>query len=375
MLDLGYIDQVVKLSKKHTNKIYQGMDGYWYTYVDGESGRRKVKKKDRASLDSFLLHYYEEKEVTIKDAFDEWNERRLALGKIKNATFTRNEQIFKRHFSGFEDKGLGSVTAEDFSDFLEEQTEGLNQRAFTNLKSICRGFLKRAKKRHLIDWSVDSMLSDLDVSDREFASVRKSDSDEIFYDDEMDEILLYCFENRDDICCIGVALMFATGMRVGEVVALKKTDILGLTISVSKTETRYREDDHMVFEVSERPKTEAGIRTVIVPKKHAWIVDAMVKSTGDYIFIGKNGNRLHTQAIRKRMYQICRKLSIKVRSPHKARKTYGSILLDSGVDSKIIEKQMGHTSITCTEHYYHRDRHTMEEKRAAIENVSQFLST
>ena len=89
-------------------------------------------------------------------------------------------------------------------------------------------------------------------------------------------------------------------------------------------------------------------------------------------YLNKRKERLHTQAIRKRLYQICEKLGMPVRSPHKIRKTYGSILLDNDVNSKIIEKQMGHAGINVTKEYYYRDRSRIDEKRAAINSVRQF---
>ena len=44
------------------------------------------------------------------------------------------------------------------------------------------------------------------------------------------------------------------------------------------------------------------------------------------------------------------------KSPHKIRKTYGSILLDNHIDNKLIIEQMGRTDIRCTEEHYHRNR-------------------
>lgn len=72
------------------------------------------------------------------------------------------------------------------------------------------------------------------------------------------------------------------------------------------------------------------------------------------------------------MKQICRKVGIAARSPHKARKTYGTILLDNSVDYKIIEKQMGHTDISCTELHYHRDRRRLEKKREIFNSIPEF---
>lgn len=45
-------------------------------------------------------------------------------------------------------------------------------------------------------------------------------------------------------------------------------------IHVSRTEVRYKGDDgKAVFEIRDFPKTEAGIRDVIIPESAVWIVE------------------------------------------------------------------------------------------------------
>ena len=77
----------------------------------------------------------------------------------------------------------------------------------------------------------------------------------------------------------------------------------------------------------------------------------MLNPFSEYVF-EKNGERIHTQAIRMRLRRICDKLHIYRKSPHKIRKTYGSILLDNRIDSRLIIGQMDHTNILCTEQHY-----------------------
>ena len=80
------------------------------------------------------------------------------------------------------------------------------------------------------------------------------------------------------------------------------------------------------------------------------------------------------QSIRMRMKRICKKLDILYKSPHKARKTYGSILLDNHIDNNMIIGQMGHTDILCTEKHYHRNRKSMSHKVDVINNIPEFIA-
>ena len=92
---------------------------------------------------------------------------------------------------------------------------------------------------------------------------------------------------------------------------------------------------------------------------------------GEYVFIRENGERMRTYDIRDRQRRLCKALNIQPKSPHKIRKTYASILIDNGVDEKVIERQMGHTSILCTEKHYHRDRKRKDEKQEIFNNIPQ----
>ena len=68
----------------------------------------------------------------------------------------------------------------------------------------------------------------------------------------------------------------------------------------------------------------------------------------EYIFIGIHDTRITTNSLRRRQELNCKRLGFYQKSPHKGRKTYGSILLDNNLDSNMIMQQMGHTDISTT---------------------------
>ncbi len=368
-----------ELLKKHQYKIWQGKDGKWYTYLPDESKGRILKKRTtKKAIEDEVIEYWktELENPTIREIFDEWNNRRLELKKISSATHLRNKQIFDRHYKEFGNKRIKSVIADDISSFLEEQIplHNLTTKAFSNLKTVTRGYLKRAKKRKLIAFNVEEIFQDLDTSETDFKKCIKEDYEEVFDEKEMSTMIRYLEQNLD-AKNIGILLMFATGMRVGELVALKHDAFDGNTIKIRRTETRYLgEDGKYVYSVKEFPKSEAGVRTVVVPEDYTWLCSKIkiLNPFGEYVFTDKNGKRMTTNCIRRRQEQNCRKLGIYRKSPHKIRKTYGSILLDRNVDKRLIIEQMGHTDISCTETHYHRNRKDIEQKSRIISAIPEF---
>lgn len=384
MIDMSFVQEQIKMKKreellnKHPYKIWEGKDGRWYTYIpDKEKGRVLKKKATQKALENEIIKYWEAEleDPTIFDVFEEWNNRRLELKKISEATHLRNKQIFNRHYKEFGKHRIKLIDEEQIVEFLEEQIAyyNLTAKAFSNLKTVTRGFLKRAKKRKLIAFNVEDIFQDIDISGIKFRKVVKEDYEEVFSEEEMPVIINY-LKNNPDLMNLGIMLMFVTGIRVGEVVGLKHDDFEENTFKIRRTETRFKnENGEYIRSIKEFPKSQAGVRTAIIPKDYEWLTKAIKLQNpfDEYVFM-KNGSRISTQAIRARLWRICKKLGIYNKSPHKIRKTYGSILLDNHIDNRLIIEQMGHTDILCTEEHYHRNRKSIDVKAQLISSIPEF---
>ena len=369
------------LMAKHQYEVWKQGE-YYCTYLPDETsnrGRKLKRSKTKAGIESAIVAHYKDlaDNPTIDEVFKEWNDKKLSNGSIIEATHLRNQYCYERHFGEFGKRRIKTVRPTEFQDFLEEQIQkyGMKARGFSNLRGIVRGFLKRAKKNGYISFSVDEMLDDMDVTERRFKSSRKSDEEEIFYDDEVNRIIeaVKADPHQNNLA---VALMFATGMRVGEVVALKHSDFSGMTVKIQRSETRYRlPDKSYKYVIQDHPKTDAGFRTIVIPDSYKWVVDKLkvCNPFGEWVFVKRDGKtRITTNTIRSRVRGLCKELDIPVRSSHKIRKTYGTILLDNNVDAKLVQSQMGHADISVTEDFYHRDRRKIFKKQAILNKIVEF---
>ena len=385
IINVGVIQDEIEMKERrkylemHNFKKWQDKDGWWNTYLpDAEKGRVRKRRKTEKELDNIIIIYWrnQEENPTIREVFDEWNDRKLELQKISPATHIRNRQCFNRHFSEIENRRIRNFESDDCIDFLEEQIPKyqLSAKAFSNLKGITKGFLKRAKKRKIIDWSVEDAFNDLDVSDVDFKKNIKEDYEEVFNEEETAKMIRYLIDNQD-VKNIGILLMFVTGIRVGELVALKHEVFEDKYFKIRRTETRYLgEDGKHVYEVKEYPKSEAGVRDVVIPSDYVWLLNKirLINPFGEYIFVDSKGKRMTTNCFRRRLTTICDKLDIYRKSPHKIRKTYGTILLDNNVDRRLVEGQMGHADIITTETRYHRNRRSIENKQEVLSAIPDF---
>ena len=364
---------------KHPYKFWQGKNSKWYTYLPDEemnNHRRLMCRNSKKEIQNVIVDYWKSKEQnpSLESLFNEWNDKRFDLKKISEATHHRYKEDFKKYYFSFGKKLIRSLTIENFIDFLEESLAKFNMtsKAFVNLKTITKGIVKQAKRKGYIDFTAERMIEELDVSDKVFKKTIKEDYEEVFNDQETEKYIRYLLENQD-LKNLGILLMFVTGLRIGEVVALKKEDFKDGVVSIRRTETcLHKEGGGCVYEIKNFPKTAAGVRDVVIPSEFLWLPEKLIDLGGsDFIFMDGT-KRMNTHYLRRRVYRICDKLGIYKKSPHKIRKTYGTILLDNDTDKNLIKGQMGHTSISITENYYHRNRKTFEKKQKIISSIPDF---
>ena len=368
-----------ELLSNHPYKIWEGTNGKWYTYLPDENKGRVLKKRSsKKDIEDIVVIYWDEaiNSPTIKDIFYEWNDYRLELNKISKSSHTRLEQVFKRHYSTFGKKHIRDVTENEFIEFLERQIpeHSLSAKAFASLKTITKGILKRAKRKKLISYTPEDVLFQLEISNNEFQKNIKEDYEEVFNEEETSIAIKYLKDNLD-IRNSAVLLMFITGARIGEIVALKSEDVNveKNTIRIRRIETRYKENNKTIYTVKMFSKTQAGNREIVVPSNYQWLLRDLkaYSENKEWIFMEKN-KRLTTLLIRKRVYKMCKDTNIYKKSPHKIRATYDTILLDAHLDKRFIKDQMGHSDITTSEKYYHRNRKSIEKKSEIINSISEF---
>lgn len=392
IINLSHIQEQIEMNKReeilkeYRDNIWKASDGYWkirMTY--DESGQKKMfKRKSKQDLEELIVKTHREKveNPTISAIFNEWAQRKVDLNKISIQTYQRYKQDFNRFFKELGKQKIRSLEPEDISSFLEEQISehNLSAKGFSNLKTITRGTLKWAKRNKLIDWNVQELFYDLDVTDKSFKKTVKEDSEEVFDDMEMDRVIEYLKENPD-IINLGLLLMFVTGLRVGELAALKWDDWIynkdnqsASIIKVRRTEIRHFKNHKGIFEVKDFPKTEAGVRNVVIPQNCTWILQKLrtMSTFCEYMF-WKDGQRINTYTFRNRLRTVCKNTNCIQKSPHKIRKTYCTILLDHSIDNQMVISQMGHTNISCSENYYHRDRKDLAKKQKIMDSIDEFM--
>lgn len=370
------------IAENHPYSIWMDKNGRWQTYLPDEKKSRKVKlisSNDKLKLERIVCDFYNENTPTFEDIYTQWMERRFQLKQIAAGTYGRNNCIFNRFFKyTIGDKKINEFCINDFIDVMEEQIAkfDLDYKAFSGMQGVIKGTLNYAKRKNLIDFSGYDVINEFKtVSESRLRQRQSTDESEVFNNEETKLVTDYLSGSKKpvDLCLL---LIFATGMRVGEAVAIKHSDFNDMTVKIQRTESRYTVHGMTERIVKERPKTMAGIRTIVIPTVFTDLIRQikMLNPFGEYVFIGDKGERMGTTAVRKRLADVCDALDIKRRSPHKIRKTYLSILLDNQVDLNFVTQQAGHASISTTEAFYHWNRKSDTYKREILDSLPEFQS-
>jgi len=140
-----------------------------------------------------------------------------------------------------------------------------------------------------------------------------------------------------------VDLLFATGLRVGEVSALDVHDFF------------VRES---VFRV--KGKGGRDRLAIVVDDETVRVLRLYLEARGRIgtrspaLFLNSSGSRLTTQGIANVIARLREEAGIKRRvTPHMLRHTVATLLLRNGVDIRVVQEFLGHASIATTQRYTH----------------------
>jgi integrase len=366
--DKMYIEQ-------HNSKIWQGTNGLWYTYLPG---RKLVKRHTEKDIYRAIAKYYRELEEnpTVKDIFNEWLDGKLDRQEITQSTYARYKQDYVRYLEGtnFEKRKIRSIFEYDLDEFVRQTLSGkrLKRKAYANFRTLILGIFKYGKRKGLVQFSITNFFKDLDLSRSIFESSIKHPENEVFNEDEIPKLMQWLSEHPS-IPNLGIMLDFQTGLRTAELAALKFSDVEKDILHVQRQEIHYKLDGRNIYEVVDYTKTEMGDRYVYLPKSAVHTINRIreLNPYSDYMMY-ENGKKLLKYTFNDHLRTACRELDISKRTMHKIRKTYGTILIDSGVDDSLIMNQMGHKDISTTRSYYYFANKNDTHKRQQIESAITF---
>ena len=392
-IDLGDVEErmnkekELRILQEHPYAVTQGKDGRWRTYVKADSGRKQIVKSTLEKLNRAIIEFYEEnseegklKRITLETLYPEWLEYK-SLHTNASTYITRIESEWKRLYAGTE---IVSVPIIELTKLKLDKwahavikANDMTSKQYYNFSMIIRQVLDYAVDLDIIP---SNPFSSVKVNGRMMFRQEKKPADmtQVYSREELEKLIELAkedFEHRnsrsEQLAPLAVMFQFQTGLRVGELMAIRYEDIADNWESIHICRM-YRKD---TGEVVEHTKGSYGDRDVILTRTACDLI-RMAKAkqaeigvpTDGYIFSSKD-TPLSYNSIRYCYQKYCRQLGIGTKSSHKARKTVISSLIDGGININTIRANVGHKDERTTYNNYCFDRRTNQEKVKQFESA------
>jgi len=374
-----------ELLSKHNFDIWQGeKDKRWFTYLpDAEKPKGRVLKSrsTREALEDMIVEYYREvvTKPCFREVYFEWIQEKEEFREIEASSLCRYQNDFKRFFPADEPFckiRLCDVTNSDLERFIKKtiSQKELTVKAYSGLRTLLNGVFKYALREKYTDFSIALFFQDLALPKNIFKKVIKEKETQVFSLDEMRNLVSH-LEQEESVKNLAVLLQIYTGMRVGELTALKPEDNKSKQcLHICRTEYNYYDKalKKRTMGVKDFPKTDESIRDILIPEAAQQVLDKLkALSAGSEYLISIDGKRVTSKQINYWLQKQCKEINILPRSTHKIRRSYISKLLSEKVDDAFVQGQAGHTDIATTQKYYH---YCINSNKENLEKLNKIIS-
>lgn len=193
---------------------------------------------------------------------------------------------------------------------------------------------------------------------------------------EQNNLNEYLLKNPENTS-LGILLSLYTGLRVGELCALKWEDVSfdDKYIHVHKTMQRIQTlngSDAKTVVIISKPKSDCSIRNVPIPDRLLSIMLDYQKAPDTYILTGMNNLYVEPRTMQYRFKSIIKKAGIAPANFHALRHTFATRCIELGFDIKSLSEILGHASVNITLNRYVHP--SMELKQKNMNMLSDLLA-
>lgn len=346
-----------------------------YGYVSGDTYEETLEKRDKAA--SVYAADAKEKEIAMpgnqllfSKVSEAWLEEKKAF--LKQSSIIKYYNILNRYIlPEFGDKYIAEITKEDVLDFLIKlfnsggmKRKGLSQQMIQSISSVLKSVAKSVE---------DSSNSDI-LSFGRLPFKKQKKPLRVFSLSEQYRLEQYLLSDMDSVR-LGIMLCLYTGIRLGELCALKWENISfenrKLTIRATMMRIQTPDDpEHKTRVIVTLPKSASSIREIPLPTDIFRLLQKMEKPKDTYFLTGYRNIYIEPRTMENHFRSVTDACGIKDANFHALRHTFATRCIEQGFDVKSLSEILGHASVKITmDRYVHP---TMELKQKNMDKLSFF---
>lgn len=366
---------------RHGENIYKRKDGRWegryikyyhsgkaiYGYVYGKTykdvSRRLTERKYISSAE-------ERPGLKFGDISAEWLES--IKGFVKESTYVKYSHILNAYIlKEFKEYYADEITNEavvDFASGLLKRNDGktLSPKTVSDILSVFKTIVKYAVNKDIpMNFSIGHI------------NIRQQPKPLRIFTVCEQNILYGYLKKNINLSNLGILLCLFTGIRIGELCALKWNDISlrESTVYINKTMQRLScigseaAGTHITIT---SPKSYNSIRTIPLPSILMEDLTLLQQPADTYFLTGDKERFVEPRTMQYRFKAVLKACGIDDVNFHTLRHTFATRCIEVGVDIKSLSEILGHSSVSITMNKYVHP--TMTEKHRSIDKLSTLFA-
>ena len=351
-------------------------DSYrYYVRVNG-------KRYRRTNLNTLLEELKLVQTHKICNIWDEYIESRI--NHRTTATINKDIRTYETYIADSElsNKFIKDIKVADIEKFfihcIEINGDRFTRKYWNGIKRVVSGCINYAIKNGWADYNA-TFAAKFEANEFKPPIHRKKE-DLIFSEAEYAEIKSAAFKDAElDSLYYGIILLFAIGIRIGELAALKWADV-DLTHKKIHICRETTEGGKILCEHTKTPAGDRFIPLNTVAEKclkaiyNSNLISGLPTNDNDFIFLHwkkKSPTLASHRAFEYRLYHLQDELEYDVkRSLHDIRRTYATNCYKHGMDIDRLREYMGHTTVEQTRAYIKDSLTSEQQAREILEKIS-----
>lgn len=382
--------RIYKRGKKWAYVAYAGKDPK--TGKDKQKTKSGFLTKKDAQLAAALFErefhngdFVRPSNITFAELCSDWEKHYSQ--DAKESSLRARKIALKHIINEFMDIKIQKVSKKDYQDLIDKLASKFSSNYISSIHTSANMVFEYAHTLKLIK---DIPTKDIKLPKKKATVVELeqglSIQEKFLEKEELEEFLTITKNHGLEGDLLAFTLLAYTGLRVGEMIALKWSDVDFTNHTLRVIKTYYNPTNNKMKYQLLTPKTEGSIRNITIDPLlvellivHQKEQDKIKNDNGPFyndegfIFTSNEGYPKTIKHISIRMKRLLQKTNIsKHLTPHSFRHTHTSLLIEANVHIKEIQERLGHSDINTTmEIYAHM---TQNLKKEASDKFGSLMS-
>ena len=334
----------------------EGRAQYGYVYAATYSACRE---KRRQRLQELPREITPSNNMTLPEAVELFFTEREQKRKLKESTVSRYRYMVRRYIQPqLGAAPLYTLTEERVAAFYQRlQGQGLSPKSARDAGVLLRAILRTATKRGCFCTGINAELP-----------VCKKRQVEIFTEPEIVR-LAHHIVDEPDLTGLGILLALNSGLRLGELCALRWSDIdLHAGFLRVEREVQRLYEKGCTKLIVQPPKSESSLRRIPLPGDILSLLAAhKPKTAGSVCLLTGTAAPLEPRTMQNRYRALLKRAGVPYRNFHALRHTYATRCIEQNVDVKSVSEMLGHSDVRITlQTYVHV---SLRHKQQAVQSI------